>query len=715
MKTGRTKRIFDLIRIYEKIADNSMKSEFCSTILLFKEQGTLKPIFLSTATVKYIHKHLSISDRALDDMQGCVEDYDIAAEKYFKIRKAFDKSLQSINICKNGYYSPAKPVINEDQSDSCKIAINCGICIQKEPGNNLCHPNNIKMIGNVYVGRFIFEKHKTIIADDIYIPKHLSMCKCLALLGEGGKEVSVETLCAESNQLFSHVINKTTEPYVSMSFTTEALLKDDEKLEMKLKYAGIPSVGQDSNGVYKETARCDKTLKSTQIIKSDEDQFGKFNMKIESEEFVISNLPVDIDRSSKNDFREDSSHKMDVSFKIRKEITVASSVTAVQEGKETSGEVLLYKKNSTIESRNIAGELLANKAEDVLFMQIQKKQLFAMDILPLDENAVLKKDKLKVQQFAVRDIHKVYILNHGRDVDTPYDKEMRYNHLIGKFGIKGKQSEVNKIDRLSLDNKATTETRKAYEVPLKDIKPRKVYIDDEPIPFKNQEALRRNYIQANAAAMETIRKFQKEKTFFQKLLGVLSCRLWYGITEENINQVNPKIYDLINHITQLCHHAPHLFRTPCIRENYKTLLNKIRNNEEVDFREFTAVDNVSALKMYIREDLDGLLSVKTTKVIFKSLLKMAAEGEDILIKHGKYFIAKDRLVLLYKILCMFVKISDNFYKTKCRYDELVAILIPYIFPARGIRNVGKRDLWQAGRLICKPYDLFVLRSVLITE
>lgn len=273
---------------------------------------------------------------------------------------------------------------------------------------------------------------------------------------------------------------------------------------------------------------------------------------------------------------------------------------------------------------------------------------------------------------------------------------------------------INKQNKKPLINKIIGKTPSVDEVALIDIKSQNVCAQNVAIPLK-KTLMSKNYTRANTTAIKIVNKIKRGKSLFQKLLEIFSWRPCCNSTIENAERVNSKIYMLINNIYKTCHNEPHLFCRPCPGENYKTLLDKIRGREDVDFQEFTAVEKVAALKMYLKEDLDGLLNIKTTKVIFEGLLTMGAAGEETLQNHGKFLIAKDRLVLLYKILTMFVEISDNFYRTRCWYDDLVLVLIPYLFPANGISGVVSKDLLRAGRLICKPYDLYRVERVLISK
>lgn len=250
---------------------------------------------------------------------------------------------------------------------------------------------------------------------------------------------------------------------------------------------------------------------------------------------------------------------------------------------------------------------------------------------------------------------------------------------------------------------------------LNSIKTLEIQINDQTNPLNESEIQKISYTGANTAAMEKISRFRQDKTCFQKIIDIFIYKPCRGFAGENTDDVNPKIYDLIDYIEQNCYSMMYLFFIPCWSKNYKALLHMIRRNEDDNFKKFSAIENVSALKMYLQEDLGGLLSIKTTRLILNSLLPMGAEGDETLKKHGKYLIERDRLILHCKILTLFVKISNNIHKTKSRYDDLVTNLTPYILPVCGISNFAKTDLLKIGKLICYPYDLKEVESVLRTK
>lgn len=332
------------------------------------------------------------------------------------------------------------------------------------------------------------------------------------------------------------------------------------------------------------------------------------------------------------------------------------------------------------------------------------------------DNQVLLRDKRRAEhQLSNGHIQKAIILNSGQEVGVPC-KEGGDSQFEAqgskKTEINDRKGEPSKQKGGSSMNNIMKRTPEADELMQEEIKPKKAYIDDESTSYEMPENPEINYTQANTAAIEIIRRYEKEKSIFQKIFEFFTCKPCCGSTIENTDQVNPKIYELVDHIDQNCCGVSHLFRTRRVGKNYKILLKKIRNIEEINFRKFTALDNVSALKKYLKVDLDGFLNVKSTEIIFKSLMTCGFEGEEALKNHGRYLIVKDRLVLLHKILILFVKIGRNFYRTKCRYNDLIAVLVPYIFPVGGISGVRNTDLLKAGRLICEPYDLDVIECIL---
>lgn len=276
--------------------------------------------------------------------------------------------------------------------------------------------------------------------------------------------------------------------------------------------------------------------------------------------------------------------------------------------------------------------------------------------------------------------------------------------------IEGSNKEGVNNQKITSGNKPRQ--AKTSEIPLKDIKPIFQDVKEEASALNLHDSTLTTYAQANEDAIKIVNLHRKEKSFLEKIMGLFTC---CEGNFKNKNPVNHKIYELVDHIELNCYHRPNLFRMPCKGDNYKNIFKEIQNHEKTDFGKFSAIDNVAALKMYLKVELDGFFDPDTTKIIFTSLMNMGEEGEDILRRHGKYLIAKDRLVLLIKILTMFIKISDNFYKTGCKYNDLVDILTSYFFSTGGVNKVNNTDLFNTGRIICDVYNLYGVKNVLKCE
>ncbi|KAG0442448.1 hypothetical protein DMUE_0262 [Dictyocoela muelleri] len=351
---------------------------------------------------------------------------------------------------------------------------------------------------------------------------------------------------------------------------------------------------------------------------------------------------------------------------------------------------------------------------DAVNNELENKQIKDQDKFEKSEELNSKSDK----NFKIDDN---FIQN---DNASLHGESNSKNEVINEKVIENQDS-LNRKDDLKEDkceshgnDSISISEDKKDDVTFQEIKPRKVYIDDDSKPFEkisHKELLEQDFSEKSQSARKNILQYEKERGFFKKLYEFLTCRSCCGFETENTNSINPVIYKLVDYLNQNYSTSPHLFKTKDLREDYKKILEMIRKNEQIDFDEFTAVDIVSALKMYLREEIDGFLDVKMTRVIFESLIEMDKKGEEIIRQNGKMVIVRDRLLLLFKVLTLFIKISGNYFKTGCKYNELVEVIAPYFFPISGCQDVEKGEIIKVAQLICDKNNLEEIEKIFYYE
>ncbi|KAG0437738.1 hypothetical protein DMUE_3516 [Dictyocoela muelleri] len=221
---------------------------------------------------------------------------------------------------------------------------------------------------------------------------------------------------------------------------------------------------------------------------------------------------------------------------------------------------------------------------------------------------------------------------------------------------------------------------------------------------ENQQHINSHYEKSNRNARNIIKSRVIQKGFFSGLWSTIMNELCCCLGEQkNTTDVNPGIYDLLDHITQNCCDKEDILNLPCEEEQYLLILNLIARNQNVDFNKFSLVQCVSALKKYIRDDLDGLLDNEMSKIILTDLFECGKESEKIIHDYGKLTMSQDRLLILLKLLEMFMAIDD--YENDIVYNELVDEFSPYIFTLGEVSKVCGENVLKAARLICDPYYL----------
>ncbi|KAG0437198.1 hypothetical protein DMUE_3826 [Dictyocoela muelleri] len=221
----------------------------------------------------------------------------------------------------------------------------------------------------------------------------------------------------------------------------------------------------------------------------------------------------------------------------------------------------------------------------------------------------------------------------------------------------------------------------------------------------------KTYYEENMNARGVILNFKKPATILEIIFEFITFKVCCKNFCANNCEVNPKIYDLIEYLQINCCKSPHLFRTPIKNDGYKKVLIAIEQNYDVDFREFTAVELASALKMYLREKLDGILDPDITETIIRMFVMNKTNVKEIIRKNVKLTMPRDRIILLCKILELFLTINENFNKSKCGYYDLVIIMSPYLLPISGCVKAKADDILKIVKIICDPFDLERVKKI----
>lgn len=131
-----------------------------------------------------------------------------------------------------------------------------------------------------------------------------------------------------------------------------------------------------------------------------------------------------------------------------------------------------------------------------------------------------------------------------------------------------------------------------------------------------------------------------------------------------------------------------IFRKEGIRSTYELLAKKIENNERINFSSYAILDLASALKLYIRDILNGLFDYS----MIKKILKMAATKDDSSLStycHHLWFSLNDsQRVCLMRLRALFVVIAANSAQNKITWESLCNILSLTLTPQEAFKTVA---------------------------
>lgn len=725
MTTERSKSVFELICMYENMANINMGSNYSSSQAMpvnIQTPGTnIKPS---------INKPGLEPSQTLKERSDCLK----AEESEFKtrngnidIKKLIDNFERSIEKYTNaaGHSNSGIKIIDQilDYKPS-------GLNENKVVGSS----DNVDIVKNQFL--IIREKENVIenILDDGSIINNKNETMDIEMKNNNGElcllphpNDKTSTSLGEEINEFSLGIGKTElEQLLPNEIIMEKDFENDQIVADEVRNDKLVGIG---NSITNELQHDFKPI-NIQIIpeyailyKSQHIQIDESINNSKNKQYAqpITSIDDKVFTRQQRAYHENPSLDIKIDFEITKNLIMPESdeirtSVSIVDGKAESFveniDVSINKGNNILEPKCETYKPPIKNQDDILITpDTPVNPLFVFDNLPDFSNVISEEQmlfnmrRLAEKQVSSRPIFIAHIFNSNQEVGASCseDKGVCKNEI-------GKQEKMNKLVKIVTEDKK--QLAKTDEIPLNKIKNPKVFINDETTPFKRVEFPKTNYFQAHAVAIETIGRCKKEKSIFQKIMKFFTCRSSRDTANENTEPVNSKIYDLIEHINQNCYDVPYLFLTPYDYSKSKNILKMIRNRDEIDFYQFALADSIAALGMYLREDLKCLFSVKDTKMIFKTLLTMGAEGEKVLKKHAKYLISKDRLLILHMILTLFVKISSKIDKIDIRYEGFVGVLIPNLFPTDAVENVIYLDLLKVAQIICEQSELDQLENVL---
>lgn len=169
-------------------------------------------------------------------------------------------------------------------------------------------------------------------------------------------------------------------------------------------------------------------------------------------------------------------------------------------------------------------------------------------------------------------------------------------------------------------------------------------------------------------------EMKKDKRGF---LGKIFCKrpeIRLIPTKYNPNPVNPCILKLMEVVLSRCIESENIFRREGNRKEAKDILYNTLENNNVNYGKYSIYTLGTALKNYLREDLDGLFNPVHVKIILNRLDQGKYEEAEELVKSMIFSLDELRMTVLVKLVAIIDKISANYESTQLDLDGLCNIL-----------------------------------------
>ncbi|KAG0439230.1 hypothetical protein DMUE_2579 [Dictyocoela muelleri] len=458
---------------------------------------------------------------------------------------------------------------------------------------------------------------------------------------------------------------------------------EDELKIIQTEQVPIENLQEEMNDGEKE---CEDELKiiGTEHVPIEDSPKYKYNEKIE-------NLAQSIDKLAENISKEDATNSSEI-LAMRKIGPSNEPPNILSKSKNFTNVESLERLQLPREPDYFTSEASSREIE-----RAPKIQIKYLKVIVLLSEIHKKSENIKIK-------HKLF------EDETNNDQPILSKIQLDSSGVLAKSQSPNN----DFNNENTGNPNKKITQGYESLKS-----TDLAFKTENKEGVKPNlrnknktyYEKANRNARDIIKAHVIENGFFSGLWSTIKNELYCCLGEQNnTDSADHGIYNLIDHITDNCSDRNDLLNYPCEYNQNFLLLNSIRRNKDIDFHEFNLNQCISALKKYMRDDLDGLLDAEMSKIILCDLLDRGEEGEKLIHEYGKLIMSRDRLIILIKLLKMIIDINNN--ESGVGYNELIDEFSPYIFTLGEVSKVSGENVIKAVRLICDPYDLGMIEKVI---
>ncbi|ELQ75255.1 putative Rho GTPase-activating protein domain, Rho GTPase activation protein [Trachipleistophora hominis] len=179
--------------------------------------------------------------------------------------------------------------------------------------------------------------------------------------------------------------------------------------------------------------------------------------------------------------------------------------------------------------------------------------------------------------------------------------------------------------------------------------------------------------------MGNLRKMAIRENFFVKSFNfLLQLFKLHDFPRIKSDCVSPMIFSLINHLKMHGQREIGIFRLSGRLTNVQMVLNKIKAGQDVNLSTYPVRDIVSLLKIYVRNNLDGICTRNVTKI----LLNIFQRNTDTINKSLKYLpfiFYGDRRKLIISLFELFDEISSCEFHNKMSRQMLIRCTAPTFF------------------------------------
>ncbi|ELA46048.1 hypothetical protein VCUG_02466 [Vavraia culicis subsp. floridensis] len=188
--------------------------------------------------------------------------------------------------------------------------------------------------------------------------------------------------------------------------------------------------------------------------------------------------------------------------------------------------------------------------------------------------------------------------------------------------------------------------------------------------------------------MAKLRKMAiNENVFLKSFNFILRLFKLYDVAQPKLDGVNPVIFNLINHLKIHGQKEVGIFRLSGRLQNVQVVINKIKEQQKINPSTYAARDIVSLLKIYIRNDLDGVCTKDITKVLL-SIFHRNGQVINSSLKYLPFIFYGDRRKLLVSIFELFDEISDCEFHNKMNRQKLIHCTAPTFFSTVEVLNLS---------------------------